>query len=168
MKRIFLLLSALFIGAFSLSAQKVGYINMETVLKALPEYNQAQEQIKEMGDRYKQEIDSELAELEKMYNSYQSQKSYLSESMRQARENEIILRERNMKERQNSYFGQDGLLAKESKKLMDPINLRIQTELENFARENGYSLIIDIASNSGVVYKNDNDDLSAKIIERLK
>ena len=114
MKKGLVLTIAMLLAAFQLSAQKVGYINTEKILSAIPEYKSAQSQLEELGKGYQQKIEAEYSKIEVMYNNYQQVKGGLSAQARQQRENEIISREQTVKELQKTYFGQDGLMQKKS------------------------------------------------------
>lgn len=163
-----LFLIAAFLFSVALSAQKIGYVNMETILTALPEYTEAQTTIKSTGEKYKSEVDKAYKVVEEMYNKYQSEKNTLTANMRQSRENEIILKEREVKELQNRYFGQDGEMSKLSQQLLDPINTKVKSVIDSVAEEEGYTMILDVASLAGVIYNNEKEDMSARIIEMLK
>lgn len=168
MKRFLLVLILALSSACYAGAQKIGYVNMETILKSIPEYNQAQETLMELSESYRNEIESEYSEIEDMFNKYQSEKANLSARQRQERENEIILREHAMKEMEDKYFGQDGLMSEKSKELMEPINEKVQAAINKVAENEGIGFIFDTMSLSGVVYKNEAYDLSEKIMNELK
>lgn len=167
MKRILSVLAVMMLSVSAVSAQKIGYLNMETVLEAVPEYVQAQEVLKQKGEAYRKELETEYRKIEEMYQKYQSEKAGLSSSVRQARENEIILKERELKEKNNAVFGKDGRMAQESRQLLDPVTMKVQAVIDAYAAENGYSLIIDVASLPGAVYISKDDDLSSVIIKKV-
>ena len=103
-----------------------------------------------------------------MYNRYQSSKASLNEYQRSQKENEIINKEKAAKELQKSYFGQDGYMQKKTDELLSPIKDRVQNAINQLAKQEGYSLVIDLAAAQGVIYNNPQHDLSSKIINMLK
>lgn len=167
MRRIFLLSLVILASSTIIKAQSFGYINTETILKAVPEYATAQQQIQRVKAQYDAEIEGELKKVEQLYNTYQSQKANLSQNERSLRENEIITKERAVKELQKKYFGQEGVMAAKSKEIMEPIMTKLKGAIEKVAQSEGFIIIFDIATAQGVVYNNPENDMSQKVIKLL-
>ena len=167
MKKFFLIAFAMLLAAFQLNAQKVGYINTEKILSAIPEYKSAQTQLENLGKQYQQKIESEYSKIEALYNSYQQQKANLPAQARLQKENEIIGRERDVKELQKTYFGQDGIMQKKTEELMNPIKERVDAAINKVAHSGNYMIIFDISSMQGVAWTNPQDDLSGVVIKAL-
>ena len=167
MRRIFLLSLVILASSTIIKAQSFGYINTETILKAVPEYATAQQQIQRVKAQYDAEIEGELKKVEQLYNTYQAQKANLSQSERSLRENEIITKERAVKELQKKYFGQEGVMAAKSKEIMEPIMTKLKSAIEKVAQSGGFIIIFDIATAQGVVYNNPENDMSQKVIKLL-
>ena len=167
MKRVVLfLLVSLVTG--SMSAQNYAVINSETILGALPEYTSAQEQISDLQEQYQQKIQAEYDQLETMFQKYQNDKARLSAQQKNAREQEILDREEEVKAMQEQYFGQEGTLAKTSEVLFKPIQDRMQEAVKYVAERQGFALIIDIATGMGVVHYSPDIDISNLVLERLQ
>lgn len=167
MKRITVAIFVMLFSALQMNAQKIGYIDTEKILKAIPAYTSAQNQLESLSEKYRKEIEAEYAVIETMYNNYQSQKQYLSAQARQQKENEIINREQAVKQLQNRYFGQDGNMQKKSGELLDPIKAKVDEAVKKVAAEGGYMLLLDVAVLQGVAFRNEAYDLSAKVIANL-
>ena len=167
MKKGLIIALAMFIGALQLNAQKVGYIDTEKILKVIPAYKSAQTQLETLSEQYQSKIESEYSKIEVMYNNYQRQKASMSAQARAQKENEIIEREKTVKQLQMSYFGQDGLMQKKSAELLDPIKNKVNAAIEKVASSGGYMILFDVAAMQGVAYKNENDDLSLLVIKAL-
>ena len=164
MKRILIALAVLLAGFQFAGAQKVAYVNTETILAAIPEYEAAQLQLNALSDKYKAVVETELGKVENLYQNYQSNRHSMSASQRQNAENEIISKERVAQEKQKIYFGEDGIMAKKAEELLDPIRKRVETAIESVARSEGYDLVIDVAAVQGIVYKNAALDLTGRVI----
>ncbi|MCI1720412.1 MAG: OmpH family outer membrane protein [Bacteroidales bacterium] len=147
--------------------QKTGYVNTETILEALPEYKVAKEKLEALNKQYKAKVDNEYSAIEKLYNSYQQQKSALNSTQRQMKENEIIEKEKAAKDLQKSYFGQDGTMQKKSDELLGPVRDKVQKAINAVAQEGDFMIIFDVSSLKGVVYTNAESDLSSVVISRL-
>ena len=166
MKKIVIALVVL-LASFSLAdAQKVAYVNTETILAAIPAYEAAQVTLETLGDKYKAAVETELGKVEALYQNYQNTRHSMTAQQRQNAENEIIAKERVAQEKQKIYFGEDGIMAKKAEELIDPIRKEVEKAIEAVAREEGYDLVIDIAAQPGVVYKNEKLDLSRRVIDR--
>ena len=173
MKKIVLLFVILF-GAFNLQAQnysstgRVGYINTEEILNSIPEYKVAQDKLETLSNEYQSRIESEYKKIESLYKQYQSMKASLSEAVKSQKENDIITKERAVKELQNSYFGEDGTMKEKSDEYLTPIKNRVQKAIDIVAEKGNYMLLIDIASMQGVVYAKESDNLNKLILNILE
>lgn len=168
MKRLFLVFVIALAGIIPAKAQKAGYINTDSVLLAIPEYTAATAQLDAQAQEYKNQLDQELQAIDRLYNSYQSQKAYLSTSQRTSIENDIISKEQQFKARQEEYFGHDGVLAKKSESLLGPIRDKVAKAVAAYADANGYSIVFDLAVTNGIIYKRESDDITSAIIKFLK
>ncbi|MEF9932115.1 MAG: OmpH family outer membrane protein [Bacteroidales bacterium] len=172
MKRFLIVTIVILFAAMQVNAQsansigaKIGYINTETILSQIPEYKVAQEKLEVLSNQYKERVDGEVKKIEILYQSYQSSKATLSEQVRVQRENEIINRERSVKELQKTYFGQDGVMQKKSEELLTPIKDKIQQAIDKIAKDGNFMLIFDLAALQGVAYSNANDNLSNLVLK---
>ena len=166
MKR-FLFMAAAFLFAVQLNAQRVGFLDTEKILASIPEYNSAKSQLESLEKGYRTKVENEFAALEKLYNAYQANKGTMSQVVRAQKENEIISKEEAAKKLQESYFGENGIMQKKSQELLSPIKERVQAAIERVAKSGGYMMIVDIASQSGVIYTNSQYDLSQEVIKVL-
>ena len=86
MKRLFIM-AALFLcmvsGAY---AQKYVTVDMEYILKNIPAYERANEQLNQQSKRWQGEIEELLQEAELLYKQYQSESPFLSDKQRIERE----------------------------------------------------------------------------------
>ena len=166
MKR-FLFIAAAFLFAVQLNAQRVGFLDTEKILASIPEYNRAKSQLESLEKGYRTKVENEFAAIEKLYNAYQANKGTMSQVVRAQKENEIISKEEAAKKLQESYFGENGIMQKKSQELLSPIKERVQAAIERVAKSGGYMMIVDIASQSGVIYTNSQYDLSQEVIKVL-
>ena len=168
MRRVFLAIVAVLLTAGVASAQNYMVVDSEKVFKSLAEYNSAWEQIENLSKSYQQAVDAKFQEVENKYNSYMQQRAYLSASSRQQIEQQILDLEAKATEYQESLFGTDGELMKRRMELIQPIQNRVFTAIENFSKQYGYDLVIDIAANPTVLYYSEKVNYTQRIIESLK
>lgn len=167
MKKIVIVLVALLASLGPACAQKIAYINTETILNGIPAYQAAQTQLETLSDKYRASIETELGKVESLYQEYQATRNSMSAAQRQNKENEIIQKERVVQEKQKIYFGEDGIMAKKAEELIDPIRKDVDKAIADVARANGYDLILDLASMPGVVYRNEALDVTAQVLARF-
>ena len=150
------------------TAQNYMVVDSEKVFKSIKAYNDALNQIETLSTQYQQQVDDKFAEVERRYNSYMTQRGMLSETQRQTKEREILDLEQQATQYQESLFGTNGELMKKRMELIQPIQKHVFETLDNFAKQNGYDLIIDIAANPTVLYYSEKVNFTERIIEALK
>lgn len=168
MKKIALTLCLAFAAFIGAQAQNVCYIDTEEILATVPEYQKAQDQLNKLAETYRTALEEELSAVDKLYKDYQSRKASLSASERQRLEEEIITKEKAVKTKQNTYFGEDGVMANKSEELLAPIKEKLQAAIDAVAYRFNCSLIIDLAITTGIVYRDSRYDLTDEVIEYLK
>lgn len=167
MKRL-LIIAVIMLGALgTVSAQKVGYVNTETILNKIPAYKTAQTQLENLNQQYQKEVEAGYQKVEELYKAYQADKVLLTDDMKKRREDEIINKEKDVKDLQRKYFGQDGTLTKKSEELLKPIQDKVMNAIKDVADADGYAMIIDVANNPSVVFTATRYDISDKVIGKL-
>jgi outer membrane protein len=167
MKRLLLSLAILLGVAGIAEAQKIGYINTETILNKIPSYKTAQGQLDRLRQDYQKEVEAGYQQVEELYKAYQTDKVLLTEDMKKRREDEIINKEQEVKETQRKYFGQDGSLAKKTEELLKPLQDKVANAVKEVATDDGYGIIIDVSNNPSIVFTNPRYDISDKVIGKL-
>lgn len=169
MRKTIIIFIGLLLSLSAAFAQKVGYLNSETVLAQIPEYTSAQQQLEGLGKQYSALLEKEAAKVDDAYKAYQADRTKLNEQQKKAREAQIIEMERDVNEKREAYFGEDGIMAKKSAELMDPVKKKMDEAIAKVAKGGGYSLIIDLAQlKTAVVYNDESYDLSMEVIKNLK
>jgi outer membrane protein len=166
MKKV-VILSIMLISSACLWAQKFGYVDTEYILKKVPAYKSAQDQLDKLSTQYQKEVETKYKTVDDLFKKYQAEKVLLTEDMRQKRENEIVTKEKEVKELQKSYFSPEGTLAKKREELLKPVQDKVYTAIKDLATDGGYATIFDIANNPGMIYNNPRFDLSDKVLEKM-
>jgi outer membrane protein len=65
------------------------------------------------------------------------------------------------------YFGPEGELFKKRESLMAPIQEEIYTAVKEVSELRGYSLVVDRASNSGIIFGSPKIDISNEVLQKL-
>lgn len=167
MKRLILLAAAM-LSAGVISAQNYIVVNSEKIFKSVDAYNQAIEELDSLAKQYQSQVDARFAEVETLYNNYQYQKASLSSTTRQARENEILAKEKAAQQYQESLFGQEGTLMKQRIEKITPIQKEIFAQIEAYAKQAGADLVLDSSNNPTLLYNNPAVERTQQIINLLK
>ena len=150
------------------SAQKYCVVDSEKIFKSLDEYNKALTTLDELGKAYQTEVDNKYKSIESLYNNYMAQRASLSESTRATIEKQILEKEDAAQKYQQELFGENGTLMKKRVELIKPIQTKVFAAIEQYAKANGYDLVLDKASNASLLYFGEAIDHTSKVIEELK
>lgn len=167
MKKIILVLLAVVAYNTASFAQSYFVVSSEKIFKAIPAYTQAIEDLEQLEELYIANITNAYELIEEQYNTYKEQASFLSDSNRQAKEAQIIENENKVTEYRENTLGDDGELMKKRIELIQPIQDKVFGIIDNYARNNGYSMVIDISTTPSVVYYTSDVDKTDAIIELL-
>lgn len=153
---------------FSLAAQRIAYVDVTAVLESLSDYQKAQEQLDKVATQWRQEIAQEQDRVKGMYSKYQAEQVLLSEEMKKQREEEILNKEKEVRETQRQKFGPEGALFKKREELVKPIQDKVYATIEKFAQDKGFEFIFDKGSASGMLYADKRNDKTEDIKNLLK
>jgi len=167
MKKLLVTLAVFMLPLGLAMAQKYAFVDTEYILNNIPNYKAAQDQLDKISQEWQKEIESKYAEIEKMYRDYQAERVLLAEDMRRQREDAIVNREKEVKELQKNYFGQEGALFKKRQELVQPIQDEIYKAIKDLATENGYAAIFDTSSGPTMIYTNPRYDISDEVLQKL-
>lgn len=167
MKKILLLLVMGVGFALSSSAQKFALVDMEYILKNVPAYEMANEQLNQLSQRWQKELDALYQEADAMYKNYLSEKVFLTDDQVKKREEEIVTKEKETAELKAKYFGPDGELYQKRQSLMKPIQDDIYNATKKVAEERGYQMILDRASSSDIIFASPRIDVSNEVLNKL-
>jgi outer membrane protein len=148
-------------------AQKFGYVDTDYILKNIPEYQDAQNEIEDLSKTWQAEIEGKYAEVERMYKAYQADAVLLPEDLRQKREEEIIKFEKEVKDLQKQRFGNEGELFKKRQELIKPIQEKIYNAIEDIATTKNYAFIFDKASGPVIMYVSNKFDISDEVLDQI-
>jgi outer membrane protein len=149
-------------------AQRIAYVDVTAVLENMPEYQKAQEQLDKVATAWRQEIAVEQDKVKGLYSKFQAEQVLLSEEMKKTREEEILAKEKEVREMQRQKFGPEGALFKKREELVKPIQDKVYNTIERFAQDKGFEFIFDKGSASGMLYADKKNDKTEDIKAILK
>lgn len=153
--------------ALTANAQKYALLDMEYVLKNIPAYERANEQLNQVSKKWQAEVEALNTEASTMYKNYQNEMVFLSQEQKKARQEAIMKKEKDASDLKRKYFGPEGELFKKRESLMSPIQEEIYTAVKEIAELRGYSLVLDRSSNTGVIYGSPKANISNEVLQKL-
>ena len=170
MKR-FLFIAILILGCCSpvIMAQKfaAAYLDMQYILKNLPQYEIANEQLAMISKRWQKEIDNAQQEVQILVSNYQTEQIFLSADMKKKREDEILEKEQQVLELKRKYFGESGEWYKKRESLLKPVQEEIYNAVQEIANEKKYDIVKDRSADPSLIYMSSRLDISDQVLEKL-
>ena len=166
MKKV-LLLMVLFASTLSLQAQKFALVDMDYIFKNIPAYERANEQLSQVSKKWQAEVDALTTEAQTMYKNYQNEVVFLSKEQKKAKQDAIMEKEKQAAELKRKYFGPEGELFKKRNALMTPIQEEIYNAVKDIADQRGYQLVLDRASDTGIIFGSPKIDISDEVLRKL-
>lgn len=167
MKKFLLLVCLIAAGSLTAGAQTFALIDMDYILERIPAYQKAVDQIDSSAEQWQSEVEKLTNEAKTLYEAYQSAASGLTETQRQQKEQAIIDKEKEAAELRQTYFGNEGELAKLQDDLLGPIEDSIYDAVKAVALRDGYAVVVDRASATSIFFANPNIDISDEILKKL-
>ena len=155
------------LGSSSVWAQKFALVDMDYILKNIPAYERANEQLNQVSKKWQAEVDVLATEAQTLYKNYQSEAVFLSEEQKTKREDAIVAKEKEAAELKKKYFGPEGELYKKRESLMAPIQEEIYSAVKDICDQKGYSLVLDRASDAGIIFASPKIDISNEVLTKL-
>jgi outer membrane protein len=168
MKRILLSAAAALVLTFSANAQKIAIVDINQVLSSVADYKKAQEDLDKISQKWRGEIAQQQDVIKGLYNRYQAEQVLLNDTQRKQREEEIMNKEKEVREAQRVKFGSEGELFKRRQELVKPIQDKVYAAIERFANEKGYDLILDKSSSAGLIFANPTYDKTSQVVDLVK
>ena len=167
MKKLILIIACVMTGLMTASAQKFALLDMEYILKNVPAYERANEQLNQVSKKWQAEIEALNTEASTLYKNYQNEVVFLSEEQKKAKQEAIMQKEKEASELKRKYFGPEGELFKKRESLITPIQEEIYNTVKEISELHGYSLVFDRASDSGIIFGSPKIDISNEVLQKL-
>ena len=167
MKKFFLLIScSLFLAGFA-HAQKYAVIDTKYILDKMPDYKTAQTQLDDIAKKWQKEIDDLQQELDKMYKNYDAEQVMLSDDLKKKREDQLFLKEKELRDLQRQRFGFEGDLFKKRQELIKPVQDKVYNAVQKIATTRGYDFILDKSEGITVIFADPKLDKSDDVLREL-
>ena len=167
MKKILFLLVLLAASFSGAKAQKFALVDMEYIMSNIPAYERANEQLNQTSKAWQAEVEALNNAAQTLYKNYQNESMFLSDAQKKEREQAIVNKEKEAADLKKKYFGSEGELYKKRQSLVEPIQDEIYNAVKTIAQAKGFQLILDRASDNGIIFASPSIDISNEVLSRL-
>jgi outer membrane protein len=166
MKKLFFI-ACLMVLAFASQAQRYAIVDTKYILDKLPEYKDAQKKLDTFSLIWQKEIDTKQSALDKMYKDFDAEQVMLSPELKKKREDELFVREKEVRDLQRKRFGFEGDLFKKRQELVKPIQDRVYNAIQKLAVNRSLDFILDKSEGITVIFADPKLDRSEDILKDL-
>ncbi|MCD8184420.1 MAG: OmpH family outer membrane protein [Bacteroides sp.] len=167
MRKSILVMFLLLAVGMTAHAQKFALIDTEYILKNIPAYQSATNELSQASKQWQSEVEKLGQEAKSMFDSYQASAKTLSEAQKSKEEEEIVAKEKAAAELRRKYFGPEGELYKKREALIQPIQDEIYEAVKEIATQKGYAVVVDRASASSIIFASPSIDISDEVLAVL-
>ena len=168
MKKILLTVTTLLLlSTVVVAQQRYAIIDTKYILSKIPEYRDADKKLQLVGEQWQKEIDDKQAILDKMYKNYEAEQVMITEELRKKREDELFVKEKEIRDLQKKRFGYEGDLFKERQKLVKPIQDKVYNAIQKIAVARVYDFILDKSEGITVIFADPKLDKSDEVLREL-
>jgi len=165
------LMAAALVGVTAVSSLaqtlKIGYIDSVKIFAENKETQAAEAVYRGDVQQWEAQKQRYEADLAKMGDELNAQSPMLSEEKKAERRLEFQRKMDEYKKFMEDTFGDNGLAAKRNKELTQPIVDKINKLVETIAKEQGLTMVFDVA-NANIVYADKSLDLTELVLTKLR
>jgi len=154
-------------ASLAVSAQRMGYVDTQALLKRHPMYVQAQAEVERLNNQYHGEVQSLFDDADALRGQLEAERVLLTTGMIAEREKLIVNTLDSAKARQMRYFAPEGTLFAKREELVEPIQSQIAGAIREVARRKMLDFVFDKGSNLAVVYANESLDITNEVLQQL-
>ncbi|MFT7442274.1 MAG: Skp family chaperone for outer membrane protein [Maribacter sp.] len=169
MKKIFLVLVLLFTAPnfWSQRSQIIAYIDMEYILENVPEYIQAQNTLDTKVAKWKNNLDKQARHIEVLKSDLANEKAILTKDLIEEKEEEIEIKQVELRRLESLYFGPNGDMFLVRKQLVKPIQDQVYNAIQSIAARKKYDFVFDKSSELVMLYSNKKYDISELVLSTI-
>lgn len=167
MKKLSLSILMMVLVAVGMQAQRIAVVDINAVLENFSEYKDAETELNQVASQWEQDVAQEFDKVKSMYNKYQAEQVLLSPDQKKQREEEIMKKEKEVREMQKRLFGPQGEMFRKRQDLVSPIQEKVFTAIRDYASDKGYDLIFDKGSATGLLFSSEDFDKTNAIKKKL-
>ncbi|NUM49702.1 MAG: OmpH family outer membrane protein [Flavobacteriales bacterium] len=151
------------VASFAQKTQKLGHINSNELLMAMPERTKIQKDLEEYAKQLQSQLQTMEAEWQGKVQDFKAKEGQMTELIRNTKVKEITDLEQRIQDFQET--AQKDLQNKEGE-LLQPLIDKAKKAIEDVAKENGFTYILD--SSVGVLLYTAGEDILPLVKKNLK
>ena len=167
MKKILILACCCLLLTFMGQAQRYAVVDTKYILEKMPDYKDAQKRLDGFSESWQKEIDDKQTALDKMYKDYEGEQVMLSDELKKKREDQLFIKEKEVRDLQRKRFGFEGDLFKKRQELIKPIQDKVYNAIQKIAVAKLYDFILDKSEGITVIFADPKLDRSEDILREL-
>ena len=142
-------------------------IDTKYILDKMPDYKAAQKQVDDFAALWQKEIDLLQKDLDKMFRDFESEQVMLTDELKKKREDQLFIKEKNIRDMQRQRFGFEGDLFKKRQELIQPIQNKVYNAVQRLAVQRGYDFILDKSEGITVIFADPKLEKSDDVLKEL-
>ncbi len=147
-------------------ATRIGFVNIQAILKATPGYAKAESTFAKELDGYRTEVQKLQAGLDSAAQDFEAQSAVLSPSQRTQRRKDLEAQQEQLQQRTQELQQK---AATRERELLDPIQARVNSVIEGIRAAGNYAIIFDVsAPGNGIVTGDKSLDLTQRVLQQLQ
>ncbi|MCK5087099.1 MAG: OmpH family outer membrane protein [Melioribacteraceae bacterium] len=147
---------------------KIGYVDSDTILKELPDAQDAQKKLDGMIQEWQDELKKMERELKEKQADYEKRKLIMSEQKRIEVEKDLSISEKAISDFRQKKFGVSGELYASQEEVMKPVQNKIFTAIQEVADDEELDFVFDRSGDILFLYAKDEYDITHLVLEKLK
>jgi len=163
------LILCLFLGFAGIASaqQRYAVIDTKYILDKIPEYKDADKKLQAISIQWQKEIDDKQATLDKMYKNYEAEQFMLTDELKKKREEELFVKEKEIRDLQKRRFGYEGDLFKERQRLVKPIQDKVYNAIQKIAVAKAFDFVLDKSEGITIIFADPKLDKSDDVLKEL-
>lgn len=167
MNKILVIACCFLLATTTAVAQKYAIIDTRYILDKMPAYTDAQKQLDNIAADWQKDIDARQLSLDKMYKDYEAEQVMLSDDLKKKREDQLFMKEKELRDLQRQRFGFEGDLFKKRQELIKPIQDKVYNAVQKISVARGYDFVLDKSEGITIIFADPKLDKSEDILREL-
>ena len=164
---LFLGIIFMFGGFVVSSAQKIGVVDSDFILKSLPEYKEADERFNKQIKYWQMQLDSLQSNYNKKKELFDNERILLVGEQLKTREKEVADLETKVQAHLKEKFTAQGEINTFRAKVVQPFQEKVWNAIRTIAEKNDLGIILDRSSDSSVLFTDKRYDYTKMVLDLL-
>ena len=155
--------------AFAQTAQKLGYVDSQTILTQLPESIKAQGDLDALTNKWTAQLDSMTQSYQGALANYQKQANTMPDDKKLAAQQNLIAQEQSLIDFRRQKFGQGtGEIYKKQEELFNPVKEKIYKAIGDVAKREAMQFVFDKSGDIVLLYADAAFDITYQVLDLLR